>query len=396
MKLIEYRIFMPLNVDENKIGQLWSMAEVSRLNTSGGEGVEILKNESFLLPTNFDELTKYLPDFDANDVSKTSSHHHHKSKKIQTSKSLNIFPKYSQQDSSENGNHDTNHNSSKKSEEKVNSNGESNSSAKHNIGGSNTDITAFSSMPDSTSSSSSVENLTTKFDKTSINPASSCESISKDGQTRKGQYMYKVYKIASKFPWFFRKILPRELSILYEKSWNIYPISKTHIRNEYMKDKFHVFINTITKDCVNGVVEENVHNLTPEQLDKREIIVIDISEPVSNKEYIASEDPTTFHSVKANRGPLKQGWINTHRPLVCCYKLVELEFKWFGFQGQAEGYMVGFYKKLFKKFHRQIFCWMDKWYDLKIEDVRRYERELENVLRENINKGEVVDNPFEE
>ena len=396
MKLIEYRIFLPLNVDENKIGQLWSMAEVSRLNTSGGEGVEIFKNESFFVPTNFDDLTKYLPDFDANDVSKHSSHHH-KSKKIQTSKSLNVFPKYSQQDSSETSKNDVNQNGSKKSEEK-NSNGDYHTLDKHNnIGGSNSNVSTYNnSLPDSTSSTSSDENLTTKFDKTIINHASSSESISKDGQTRKGQYMYKVYKIASKFPWFFRKILPRELSILHEKSWNLYPLSKTHIRNEYMKEKFHVFINTITKDCINGAVEENVHNLTPEQLDKREIVIIDICEPVSNKEYIANEDPTTFHSVKANRGPLKEGWINTHRPLVCCYKLVELEFKWFGLQGQAEGYMIGFYKKLFKKFHRQIFCWMDNWHDKKIDDVRKYERELEKVLSENINKGEIADNPFDE
>ena len=144
-----------------------------------------------------------------------------------------------------------------------------------------------------------------------------------------------------------RKILPHRSTILHEKSWNLYPIIKTHIRNEYMKEKFHVYINTITKECIDGKADENVHNLTAEQLQKREIIVVDICEPVSSGEYVADEDPTKFPSVKANRGPLKEDWISNQRPLICCYKLVDLEFSWFGFQSKAESFMGNFYKKLF-------------------------------------------------
>ena len=66
MKIIEYRVFMPLTVEENQIGQLWSFAEVSRVNTSGGEGVEILQNKSFEVPVNEENKInfKQLPDYE--------------------------------------------------------------------------------------------------------------------------------------------------------------------------------------------------------------------------------------------------------------------------------------------------------------------------------------------
>ncbi len=38
---------MPMSVEEYQIGQLWSVAEASKNETGGGEGVEIVKNEPF-------------------------------------------------------------------------------------------------------------------------------------------------------------------------------------------------------------------------------------------------------------------------------------------------------------------------------------------------------------
>lgn len=38
---------MPLSIEEYQIGQLWSVAEASKRETGGGEGVEILENRPF-------------------------------------------------------------------------------------------------------------------------------------------------------------------------------------------------------------------------------------------------------------------------------------------------------------------------------------------------------------
>lgn len=47
MLITEFRIILPLTVEEYQIAQLYSTAQASKLNTGGGEGVEILKNEPF-------------------------------------------------------------------------------------------------------------------------------------------------------------------------------------------------------------------------------------------------------------------------------------------------------------------------------------------------------------
>eukprot|EP00105_Crassostrea_gigas_P018921 XP_011437181.1 PREDICTED: phosphatidylinositol transfer protein alpha isoform [Crassostrea gigas] len=43
----EYRIVLPMTVDEYQVGQLWSVAEASKNETGGGEGIEVRVNEPF-------------------------------------------------------------------------------------------------------------------------------------------------------------------------------------------------------------------------------------------------------------------------------------------------------------------------------------------------------------
>ncbi|QQP31700.1 Phosphatidylinositol transfer protein beta isoform [Caligus rogercresseyi] len=43
----EYRIPLPMSVSEYQVGQLFGVAEVSKNETGGGEGVEVLRNEPF-------------------------------------------------------------------------------------------------------------------------------------------------------------------------------------------------------------------------------------------------------------------------------------------------------------------------------------------------------------
>ena len=41
-------------------------------------------------------------------------------------------------------------------------------------------------------------------------------------------------------------------------------------------------------------------------------------------------------SKKTGRGELKSDWKDTSQPIMCCYKLVECEFKWIGLQSTVE------------------------------------------------------------
>ena len=44
-------------------------------------------------------------------------------------------------------------------------------------------------------------------------------------------------------------------------------------------------------------------------------------------------------SKKTGRGQLKPDWKETNTPIMCAYKLVTVEFKWFGFQNRVEKFI---------------------------------------------------------
>lgn len=54
------------------------------------------------------------------------------------------------------------------------------------------------------------------------------------------------------------------------------------------------------------------------------------------QDYKESEDPSKFKSEKTGRGPLVGKWQQTSNPVMTCYKLVTVEFKWFGLQTKVE------------------------------------------------------------
>ncbi|OWR51157.1 hypothetical protein KGM_206953 [Danaus plexippus plexippus] len=47
MLIKEYRVTLPLTVEEYQVAQLFCVAEVSKNETGGGEGIEVIKNEPF-------------------------------------------------------------------------------------------------------------------------------------------------------------------------------------------------------------------------------------------------------------------------------------------------------------------------------------------------------------
>lgn len=59
-----------------------------------------------------------------------------------------------------------------------------------------------------------------------------------------------------------------------------------------------------------------------------------------SQDYKPEWDPSKFHSVKTGRGPLGPNWKEECNPVMCCYKLVEVEFKWWGLQGTVESKVI--------------------------------------------------------
>ncbi|XP_006891153.1 PREDICTED: phosphatidylinositol transfer protein alpha isoform [Elephantulus edwardii] len=196
------------------------------------------------------------------------------------------------------------------------------------------------------------------------------EPYEKDGE--KGQYTHKIYHLQSKVPTFVRMLAPEGALNIHEKAWNAYPYCRTGVSN----------------------LRPKVHKLEPETWKHVEAVYIDIADrsQVLSKDYKAEEDPSKFKSSKTGRGPLGPNWkqelVNQKDcPYMCAYKLVTVKFKWWGLQNKVENFIHKQEKRLFTNFHRQLFCWLDKWVDLTMDDIRRMEEETKKQLDEPVGVG---------
>ena len=154
-----------------------------------------------------------------------------------------------------------------------------------------------------------------------------------------------------------------------------------------MKKNF--FIKVETYHIGDRGDSENVHELTKEQLAMRKVVHIDIAnDPVLSSDYKAHEDPSKFQS-KGGRGPLKGAWKKTVEPVMTAYKLVTMEFKWLGLQNKVEKYGLEAERRLFTNFHRQLFCTIDKWIELNMNDIRELEAKTQAELEKQRRTGEV-------
>ena len=200
----------------------------------------------------------------------------------------------------------------------------------------------------------------------------------------KGQYTFKKMHLENKVPGWLKKVAPKGSLTLVEEAWNAYPYCRTVYSNpDYMKDNFFIIIESWHKPD-NGQ-QVNVHGLKKEELEKRSIDNIDIADnsAVRSSDYKEHEDPTKFKSEKTGRGQLvKEEWMKTSDPVMCCYKLYKVKFKWTLLQTAVESLIMKAVRRLLLNFHRQVFCWIDKWYGMTIEDIR----ELEAKTKEELDK----------
>jgi len=198
----------------------------------------------------------------------------------------------------------------------------------------------------------------------------------------KCQYTLKHYHLTNKVPAFIKMVAPKGSLILREEAWNAFPYCRTILTNPlYMKENFYLEIVSWHKPGKADI--DNVHELEKAELKMREIVNIDIAnDKIPSGDYKETEDPTKFISTKTGRGQLGPDWIAKTQPLMTCYKLVKSEFKWFGLQTRVENFIQSTDERLFRNFHRSLFCWVDKWHGLTIEDIRRIEHEAKEQLDE--------------
>ncbi|XP_035009871.1 phosphatidylinositol transfer protein alpha isoform [Hippoglossus stenolepis] len=215
------------------------------------------------------------------------------------------------------------------------------------------------------------------------------EPYEKDGE--KGQYTKKIYHLQSKVPAIIRALAPHGSLEIHEEAWNAYPYCKTILTNPWMGEQFRIEIATWHKPDMGD--QDNVHGIENAE---REIVYIDIADrkDINQGDYKPELDPAIFKSEKTGRGPLGPNWKkelanNSNCPHMCAYKLVTVKCKWRGLQTKLEKTIQKMERRIFANFHRQLFCWIDKWIDLSMDDIRRMEDETKKEL-DNLRAGDEV------
>lgn len=198
-----------------------------------------------------------------------------------------------------------------------------------------------------------------------------------------GQLTEKRIYLSSKLPSWLKAFVPRFFYVI-EKAWNFYPYTITEYSVSFIP-KFSIRIETRFEN--NNGSNNNVFGDTPTP--EENVCFLDIlTDPIPEKHYKESEDLSCWRSNKTNRGPLEKGWRDNHSPIMCSYKRVQCSFEVFGFQTRTEDFVHGIIKDILLVGHRQAVAWVDEWHGLSLEEVREYEKTMQEKTNTKIKSNQ--------
>lgn len=213
----------------------------------------------------------------------------------------------------------------------------------------------------------------------------------------KGQYTSKVYHLQSKAPAWVTAIAPANSLAIEEEAWNAYPKCKTILKCPYF-NRFQITIETL--HIADNGQSTNVHNLSTSMLENRRVEMLDIASNVQDYwSFVIGGDVvdlTTFRSEKTGRGLLLAGWQATCNPVMTAYKLVTVDAPYWGFGYRLEQLVLGGERALFAESHKRCFVWIDEWFGLTFDDVRKLELQMDKTLRMTMHgSGQEEEDSFE-
>ncbi|KAG1682423.1 Craniofacial development protein 2 [Nymphon striatum] len=118
---------------------------------------------------------------------------------------------------------------------------------------------------------------------------------------------------------------------------------------------------------------EQALGLSEEELKQRQIEKIDFINDRLKSNYFSTpinEDPKTCKSEKLKIGPLSKGWQDTDHSMMCAYKVVKIKLAIIFLRRSMEKKLKRLTRDYNKKYFLKAFCTADKWYGMKVEDLR--------------------------
>uniref|UniRef100_A0A3Q3GID8 Phosphatidylinositol transfer protein cytoplasmic 1 n=1 Tax=Kryptolebias marmoratus TaxID=37003 RepID=A0A3Q3GID8_KRYMA len=146
--------------------------------------------------------------------------------------------------------------------------------------------------------------------------------------------------------------------------------------------KFSIHIETKYED--NKGSNDNIFEIELKD-QEREVCFVDIVyDEIPERYYKDSEDLRYFKSEKTSRGLLQEGWRDTQDPIMCSYKLVTVKFEVWGLQTRVEQFVHKVVRDVLLLGHRQAFAWVDEWIDMTMDEVREFERTIQEATNQKI------------
>lgn len=202
-----------------------------------------------------------------------------------------------------------------------------------------------------------------------------------DPKHGKGQLTEKRIYLSSRLPSWVASLIPN-IFYITEKAWNYYPYTITEYTCSFLP-RFNIHIETRYED--NNGSSENCLGLNPEELVDREVDFIDIAfDELPPKYYKEEEDLTKFKSEKTGRGPLTENWRETTEPVMCSYKVVRVKFEVWGLQTKVESFTQKAVRDILLAGHRQAFAWVDEWHGMTMDDLRKYEKKMQEETNKKV------------
>lgn len=208
-----------------------------------------------------------------------------------------------------------------------------------------------------------------------------------DPKHGRGQYTEKRIYLNSKLPGWAKTFVPK-IFYITERAWNYYPFTITEYTCSFLP-KLQIRIETKFENNRgdNKQVFVESSSSPPD-----EVCALDIAfDELPERYYKESEDLRLFRSVKTGRGPLVEGWRSDTQPIMCSYKRVCARFEVYGLQGRVESFIHKNIRDVLLIGHRQAVAWIDEWSGMSLEDVREFERDLQEQTNSKLKQNTVMD-----
>jgi hypothetical protein len=154
-----------------------------------------------------------------------------------------------------------------------------------------------------------------------------------------GQYTKTIYNLGKSFPSFLQPFIPKDKLQLIEESWNMGDHFDSKVSCPYAKNRYEMTITTTMSSDLNA---QNIFDLSPEDLRRREIVPIKIS---------------------------------NETPSMCCYKLIKFKLNMFG-SHLITPFFFSQQQARFTRFHNHMYDTKDKWVNKTIEEISEYEKSI--------------------